>query len=193
MIDYLEGSIVGVPKNGPGAQNPVIFINTATGAGQAAGEWHTVDLSAIVPEGTIVVRLDGLLLITHGTTQETANLTVAFRDDPSWEYGYNMQTIECWVGGGQRTNAGAWVAVGADRKFQFKWTRSSNGSYPEWSAYGINLCVTAYVKQGQQADIEQLQADVAALSQAVAALQALQPGSDARLTTIIDFIKADDC
>lgn len=222
MIAYVEGSVIGVPNASPTGQNPVIFINSFTGDGvtdHPPGVWSNVDLSAIVPAGTTAVRLDGILIITHGTTVETADLTVAFRADPSWEYGYIMQTIEAAVGGGQRSNAGAWVALDANRCFEMKWTRATLGQWPANSSYGINLSLTAYLKPGVAVDLTSLNSQIAALSQQVATLgapvdltavnadiallnqQILQmsatlstlqsppPAVDPRIGQIIDFVK----
>ncbi|MCK4521912.1 MAG: hypothetical protein KAU20_05020 [Nanoarchaeota archaeon] len=150
MISYTEGSIIGVPTKSPTGQNPVIFINTYSGAGvteHPEGEWSEVDLTGIVPEGTKSVRLDGILLITQGTTAESADLTVAFRAvGETYNYTYNMQCIEASIGNGQRSNAGTFVAVDDDLCFEMKWNRSTQGQYPLHCSYGINLGLTAYIR-----------------------------------------------
>ena len=209
MIPYIEGAVIGVPKNSPTGQNPVIFINSYSGAGLAEyppGQWSTVDLSAIVPADTIAVRLDGILIITHGSAVETADMTVAFRTDPSYDYGYVMQTIEASVGNGQRSNAGAWVALDSNLCCQMKWTRATQGQWPANSSYGVNLSLTAYLRPGisSQFDPTALSQQVAALSQQVADIPALSVDgrlsdleaafaalstNDSRLTQIIDFVR----
>lgn len=148
-VAYLEGSTIGVPYNSPTGQNPAIFINTYTGAGVSTypeNTWVDVDVSAITPIGTKAIRLDGILIITHGSTVEICDLTVAFRAVQNFEYGYIMQTIEADTTGGQRSNAGAWVALDANRKFQMKWKRSTSGQWPTSCSYGVNLSVTAYLR-----------------------------------------------
>lgn len=175
---FIEGGIIGVIANAPAGQQPPIFINTYTGDGMTQfpeGQWVDVDVSAYVPADAIAVRLDGLLIISHGTTTETADLTVAFRTDTTNSYSYTMQCVETAVGSGQRTDAGTWVALSAAKKFQMKWTRSTGGSYPTNSAYGINLSLTAYVRPGP--DIASLQAQVTALSQSVSAAAAAAAAS----------------
>jgi len=202
LIPYVEGSVVGVPLRSPTTQNPPIFINTATGDGVAAhppGVWSTVDVSSIVPADTLAVRLDGILIITHGTTVETADLTVAFRTDQNWDYGYIMQTCEASAGNGQRSNAGVWVSLDANKCFQIKWTRSTQDNWPTNSSYGINLTLTAYLRPGTQSapadltainqEISALQSQVQSLQSQVQTLQQLPPGSDARLTQLIDLSK----
>lgn len=150
MIQYTEGSIIGVPAKSPTGQNPVIFINTYTGVGMTehpVNQWSIVDLTGIAPDGTKAVRLDGILIITHGTTVETGDLTVAFRAvGETYDYGYIMQTIEASVSNGQRSNAGTWVAINAEKKFEMKWNKSTSGQWPDNCSYGINLSLTSYLR-----------------------------------------------
>lgn len=189
MIPYLEGSVIGVPARSPTGQNPPIFINTTTGAGvveHPPGQWSTVDVSSLVPTGTIAIRLDGILIITHGSTPETADLTVAFRTDPSWNYGYIMQTVEASVGNGQRSNAGAWVSLDANRCFQMQWTKSTFGTWPTNSSYGINLSLTAYLRQQPLADLSAVNAEIAGIKASIAALQ--NTVVDPRLTRMLSAI-----
>lgn len=147
---FVEGTTIGVPSKSPTGIAPVIFINTATGAGvteNPSGEWSVIDLSGIVPDGTKAVRLDGLMLITHGSTSETANLTIAFRSvGETYSYTYNMQVIEASTGNGQRSIGGDWIAIDENKCFEIKWDRTSQGQYPEFSSYGINLRLTAYLR-----------------------------------------------
>lgn len=175
---FVEGGLIGIISNAPAGQQPPIFINTYTGDGMAQfpeGQWVDVDVSSYVPADAVAVRLEGLLIISHGTTAETADLTLAFRTDTANSYSYTMQCVETAVGSGQRTDAGTWVALSATKKFQMKWTRSTGGTYPTNSSYGINLSLTAYVRPGP--DIASLQAQVTALSQSVSAAAAAAAAS----------------
>lgn len=149
---WVEGTVVGVVATSPTQQNPPIFINTYTGAGTATwprGVWSTVDVSAIVPVGTKAIRLDGILIITHGTTPEICDLTIALKTNASdlYDYAYIGQTIESDPTGGQRSNMGTWVALDANRRFMIKWNASPGaGTWPTYCAYGINLSAQSYVR-----------------------------------------------
>lgn len=146
--DFVEGTTIGVPSQSPTELNPPIFVNSYAGLGPAADSWATVDLSTVVPSGTKAARLDGILIITHGSTAETCDLHIAYRTNGSTlEPGYIHQAIETSTTGGQRSTAGVWVALDADRKFQFKWYKSTTaGTWPTYCAYGINLSLTAYLR-----------------------------------------------
>lgn len=172
LIPYVEGGIIGIPKSSPTGQNPPIFINSYTGDGTVAhppGMWSTVDVSSIVPPDATAIHLTGFLIITHGTTVETADLTVAFRHtSETWEYGYIMQTVEASVQNGQRSNASAWVALDANRCFQMKWSRSTQGQWPDHASYGVNLSLDAYLRTGTNGGTT----DLTAVNQQIAALQA---------------------
>lgn len=190
MIPYREGYIIGVPEKSPLSQNPVIFLNTYTGVGATRNTWTTVDLSEIVPSGTKSVCLDGILIITHGTSSETADLMVHFRKpSETYEYGYIMQTVETAVGSGQRSNASVWVSLDENRCFQYKWnTQYPVNSYPSYSSYGLNLTLTAYIR-GDISDISTMQTKIATLESEVLALQNKTYNEDPRVQEIIDLIK----
>ena len=146
--NYIEGNTIGIPGSSPTQQNPVIFLNTATGIGSAWNVWTKVDLTNIVPAGTKAVRLDGYLIITHGITPEIADLMVHFRKtgDTSFPYSYIMQAIEVDTKGGQRSTAGTWIVLDDDLTFEYKWNVNQLGTYPNYSSYGINLSITAYLR-----------------------------------------------
>lgn len=196
MIQYKEGFIVGAPLKSPTGQNPVIFVNSYTNAGALPDVWTTVDLSAIVPVGTKSVCLDGILIITHGNTSETADLTVSFRlPSETYEYGYIMQTIEASILNGQRSNASTWVSLDDNRCFQYKWSKSTSGTYPTNSSYGINLSVTAYVRGDiediftMQTKIDILESTIIGMQEQILDLQSKTYSEDTRITDIINFFK----
>ena len=117
-----------------------IFINTFTGVTKPDGctmdTWCTVDLSELVPKSAISVFLSGILIITHGTSLETADLNISFRSIENDELCPTPQTPECvqyigqaveaTVGNGQRSNMATWVPV-KNGKFQFRYHTSTGG------------------------------------------------------------------
>lgn len=152
---WISGTI-GVPAGGPASVTRAIFLNTSTGVGVdvwpdsgvpgSNGPWRTVDVSELVPEGTKAIRLDGLLIISHGSISGTADLAVGFRAmGETADYSYVLQTIEAESGQGVRSNAGTWIALDENRQFEFRWQRTLPGTWPTYPAYGINLRITAII------------------------------------------------
>ncbi len=136
-----------------------LFVNTYTGAtvpdGCVAGHWCRVMVSSYgLPEDTKAIFVSGILIITHGMKSETADLQVGFRaagdnNDPAkvvpggvW---YSAQSVEAAIGNGQRSTMASWIPV-RNGAFEFKWTRSTSGSWPESSSYGINLTFQAFAR-----------------------------------------------
>jgi len=139
-----------------GSPKTAVFFNTYSGDGVTTpwngllftrGQWTRVDLSEHIPLDAKAVNLGGLLIITHGNQQETANLTLNVKPPSSNENpaNYEGQVIEVWTGGGQRTNFATWVAV-EDAKFDFYWNVNQLGTYPEFSSYGINLNIVGFAR-----------------------------------------------
>ena len=101
----------------------------------------------------IRIFLSGLLIITHGTTPETADMYVGFRayGDTGTEAGlpasggtwYLGQSVETSVTGGQRSAMATWVPV-RDGKFEFRFSKATPGTYPIHSSYGVNLTIQAW-------------------------------------------------
>lgn len=145
---FVEGTTVGIVMHSP-TTLPVVFFNSYTGEGLAAfpeNEWTTVDVTRVVPDGAKAIYLSGLLIVTHGTLEETCDLTLAYRDQgETVDYPYIAQTVETVVSGGARTPHSIWIAV-HDGKFQIKWRRSTTGNWPENCAYGINLNLVGYLR-----------------------------------------------
>lgn len=145
---FVEGSTIGIVAHSP-TQFPVVFFNSYTGEGLAKfpeNEWTTVDVGGIIPLSIKAIYLSGLLIITHGTSEQTCDLTLAYRNQgDSVDYPYTAQTIETAVSGGQRTPHSIWIPI-QDGKFQIKWRRSTAGNWPENCAYGINLKLAGYLR-----------------------------------------------
>jgi hypothetical protein len=144
----VEGSTIGIVAHSPSAI-PVVFFNSHTNEGMATfleNEWTTVDVSGLIPTGSRAVYLAGLLIITHGTLEESCDLTLAYRDQgETGEYSYIAQTVETVAGGGERTPHSIWIPA-LDGKFQIKWRRSTTGNWPEHCAYGVNLNLVGYLR-----------------------------------------------
>lgn len=191
MHEYLEGDIIGVPSKSNTQYNPPVFMNSSTTPpiGAAHNTWTTIDLTGIVPPGTKAVRLDGVLIITHGNSTETANLKVHFRKGGETdEYNYNMQVIETQVGGGQRSTAGVWIALDDNLCFQYKWATDYLGAYPTYSGYAINLSLTAYVRKST-VSLEALNTSITDILARLEALEVTPQSEDQRMTGLIDYVK----
>lgn len=149
--DWLEYSTIAVPAGGPSSHmNQPLFVNTYTGDGMSKyppGQWSDVDVSSFVPTDAKAIRLDGLLIITHGTAATTCDLTLAFRaKGETIDYAYTMQAVSVTTGGGVRSVGGTFVPLDENKKFQVKWTRSTTAQWPNDCSYGFNLRITAYLK-----------------------------------------------
>lgn len=135
-----------------------VFVNTYTGVHRPetckAAEWCAISVARYgVPSDAKVVFLSGLLIITHGSTAETADLLVGFRafgDTNSLEAlranggtWYLGQSVETSTSGGQRSTIATWVPV-RDGKFEFRYEKSTPGAWPANSAYGVNLTIQAW-------------------------------------------------
>ena len=144
--NWIELSKIYVTKNSPTQQN-IIFVNTYTGVGFVEdNEWHIIDMSNVIPTNAKAIFLTGILIITHGNSHETADLHVFFRRHGcEEEYIYSGQVCENLMSG-QRSTMSAWIPLSEDLKFEFKWTRTTFGHYPDNSAYGINLSLNAWAK-----------------------------------------------
>ncbi len=135
-----------------------VFVNSYTGVHRppscAAGQWCTIDVTDYgVPADAKAVFLSGILIITHGTKPELADMFVGFRaygdaavtgDLPfpggTWYVG---QVIETDTQSGQRSPMATWVPV-RDGKFQFTYSVTTPGTWPDHSSYGVNLTIQAW-------------------------------------------------
>lgn len=132
------------PLGGDGAAVYVMTHLPSPLGPQAMDQWHTVDLTAAgIPADAKAAFLSGMLIITHGTTVETADIHLTFREhgDASADVTkYIAQSCEAHVGGGQRSTMATWVPL-KDGKFDFSYHIATPGAWPTNSAYGINLSV----------------------------------------------------
>jgi hypothetical protein len=139
-----------------GSSGPTaIYINTYQPQSPIwpPGQWSVIDVDQIGNEPTIprsakALELHGILIITRGRAMnETCGMTVVFRPYGSQisPGNYTEQMIVPPLdGGGARQNTSTWVPL-KDGKFEFYWTRSTQGQWPEHCSYGLNLTVQAYL------------------------------------------------
>lgn len=137
--------------------NNVVYGGThlPTNYGFQPGSWITYDLSPLGvpndsdPNGSAkFAYLAGMLIITHGTTAEVADMHLTFRlpgdltADPTK---YMGQTTEGNIGGGQRSNVGLWVPV-KNGKIEYYYTVVTPGAWPTNSSYGINFSIQGWAR-----------------------------------------------
>ena len=123
-----------------------VFFNSYTGAGAKPDVWTTVDLSDTLPKTAKAINLSGILIITHGDTPETADLTLNFRtDNNSIVADAHAQVVEAHLGGGQRCTMSTWIELDSNQCFQYKWDGpNAQYTWPIYSSYGANLRVVAF-------------------------------------------------
>lgn len=140
----LSIALAGWPTQGP-------FANSYTGQGLSFGTVHTIDATKLgAPANAVAVQMTGILIITHGTNQETCDLTVYARPsaDQTW-YGYKGQTIEAHAGGGQRSNHTLFLPL-KDGKFQL-YLSGAQGKpqWPQGCAYGVNYLIDYWLVEDE--------------------------------------------
>jgi len=142
--DWVSGNKILVNVNAPASQLSAVFFNSYTGAGAARNTWTQVDVSSMVDPNTVAIHVSGILIITHGSNAETADLQMFFRQNSGQNPNYNEQCIETSIGGGQRSTMACWIPLTQNKTFEYKWnTAVYNGAWPVWSAYGANLQIDA--------------------------------------------------
>lgn len=142
--NWLEVDKVLVPTFGPASGLVPIFFNTPPSLGPATDTWTTVDVSSYVDPKTVAIHLTGLLLITHGTSIETADLRLHLRRDSTQPGNYIHQVAETSTTSGQRCTMACWVPLTDAKTFDWKWhTQFPPGIYPNKSGYGANLQIDA--------------------------------------------------
>jgi len=148
--DWIDLKKIHVSRHSP-SQEQVIFLNTYTGVGVDpekedyldSGVWHVIDISEQIPKKAKAINIGGIMIITRGLNEETANMTINFRNfEEEKEYIYQGQVIEN-LHSGQRSPISIWVPV-TDGKFEFKWDRRYDGEYPQWASYCLNLWINAW-------------------------------------------------
>lgn len=115
---------------------------------QAQNTPHVVDLVPYgVAEDAKVAWLSGLLIITHGSSSEIADIMVSFAAENDAAFNcskYIGQTIEAATGSGQRSNFSTMVPL-TNGKFKFCYRLATpGGQYPSQSSYAINLSLQAW-------------------------------------------------
>lgn len=144
---WVENSTIGVRDDNSKA--PIaIFVNTYTNTGPPEAVWNRISLSSLgIPPDASGVFLSGILIITHGTTIQTCDLTISFRapGDTIDAGNYIGQTIEASVGSGQRSNMSTW-APARNGEIEFYWKRNTTGQWPTECSYGMNLSAQSYVR-----------------------------------------------
>lgn len=147
FAQWQEASTIGVQVGN--SKGPVgIYFNSYAAPQINAGVWHVVDVSEFgVPASAKAVMLSGILIITHGTTEQTCDMTISLRaySDSLDAGNYMGQVVETKVGSGQRSGFSSWTPVNAGR-FEWQWRRSTQGQWPSQCAYGGNLSLQAYIK-----------------------------------------------
>lgn len=130
-----------------------VFSNNYNNTGSPFNQWVTIDTTTLcdgssncLPTGVKGIFVSGILIITHGTTNEACDLNFAARayGDLLNEGNSICQTIEPFLGGGQRSGCSTWIPVVND-KFQIYQKTNTPGTWPDHCSYGINLVVQAYV------------------------------------------------
>jgi hypothetical protein len=156
MRQYGSGGVsvnCGQPANHPNPCNAV-YVQTHLPAGQNEGPQTsgvpiTVDLTPYLPSGVTDAKaafLGGILVLTHGSMQETADVWVTFAPDDGSPMNCTKplhQAIEAAVGGGQRSSSSSWVAL-TNNKFRFCYTVPAKPAWPTGASYGINLSLQAW-------------------------------------------------
>lgn len=106
------------------------------------GTWYRVNLSRWgVPIDAKAAFFGGMLLITHGTIVETADIHATFKrpgDTTATCDKYFGQTTEAHVGGGQRSNLATWIPL-ENASFDWCYTTTTSGNWPANSSYGVNM------------------------------------------------------
>jgi hypothetical protein len=146
-MGWISGYELMVWEHGPKA--PIaIFANASRDIGiPPDGKWHTIDVSDKVPEGTKAINISGLLIISHGQNNETANLRLYLRRNNQTNPGYNYQAISALRGSGIRSPMSSWVSLTPKYTFDVKWlVTNADGKWPAYSAYGMNLTINAVLR-----------------------------------------------
>ena len=142
--DWIPLTKIFVSYHAP-TQQQAVFVNTYTGVGAPPNQWNTVSVAGLVDPAATAINLTGILIITHGLSDEDANLEIFFRrTGETNDYLYTGQVIEPFVGGGQRSTMSCWVPLSSAQEFDFYFTKTNPGQWPTWSAYGINLSINAW-------------------------------------------------
>ena len=157
----LTGHTFNLPMIGPNGPNGLccnaVFFNTGYNP-PPPGVWQTVDVTlAGLPPGTMAINVGGFLIISDGTEQGIANLTIAVRAMGSsgvrCDGDYIGQTISINppADNGVRQLANFWIPLN-NNQFEYCWQRGIMGVEfpgaplnPGSPAYAINLLYEAWI------------------------------------------------
>lgn len=135
---------------GPGAVQSLIDSDPQYQLGcQQPDMWCTADLTVWgVPADAKYAMLTGILLISHGASEQSADIRVTFRkpgDATADCQKYLGQAANNRPGGGARSGMATWVPLaGGKTEYCFEFTGPLG--WPTWSSYGINLSVQAWAR-----------------------------------------------
>lgn len=139
------------------ANNAAVYYSTCQWTGTACGNtysypngtWVVADLTRLgVPTDAKGAFVSGTMIISHGSTSESADLHWTFRmpgDTAADCTKYVSQVTETSVGNGQRSGAAHWVPL-VDGKFEWCVQRATSGTWPTNSSYAINLTLEAWAR-----------------------------------------------
>jgi len=142
--DWVELNKLFLAKDFP-TQQQVVSINSYLGKGQKAAQWHEIDVSSLVGENAKAINLVGKLVVTPGMNSEKSELHLHLRKSGNSENcRYTGQVIEVSSQNGQSSNISIWIPISDDKKFEFMWTKTNPGQYPDWGSYGIYLDINGW-------------------------------------------------
>jgi hypothetical protein len=153
---FVEGTITGVITDNNDAA-PVIFINSLyPNYSPPAGQWMTINWAQFgVPADAKAAMVGGILIITHGYSQQTCHETITFAKPGSTinPGNYIFQTLEAAIGSGQRSTAFAVVPITGGQTW-WMWRRGDVSEYPANAiqpypaecGYAVNLSVQGYIR-----------------------------------------------
>ena len=165
---WVEGSVIGV-RDDNSKKPTALYLSTTMQAndgvtvpmcqdGQSgrwcqpaipSDVWVQVDVTGLgVPVAAKSVFLSGLLIISHGFSQEVCGVWVAFRapGDDLNPLNYVLQVVEAAVGSGQRSNAAIWAPL-KNGKYEVYWHRQGfPGDWPTYCSLSVNMSLQAYIR-----------------------------------------------
>ncbi len=171
--NWTELSKVHVTKNAPTQEERVLWMNTYSqelypvavnypypgdwsaedrwmerygwaGKSYPDNKWITISVADRVPDTCKAIYLTGILIITTGNAQEDSFMKTYFRRKGDKKEFVDIHRASVSTPCGVRTPVSLWVSLNEDKEFEFKWTRSTYGQYPNHSAYGMALYLNAW-------------------------------------------------
>jgi hypothetical protein len=114
--------------------------------------WNTLNVKQLcgIPadDEVVAVKVGGLIGITMGYTEETADLHLHFRKPGSGNNNYVFQTDAVKAGQGDRDNAGPCTVAVVNDTIEFAWwTGTPIGDHPIHAAYFFNLNLIEYYRK----------------------------------------------